>query len=204
MPTVKIKYDHNSESPATAFDNLGTMLCAHGKYKLGNEDAHDDLIQAIRGSKYYNESMEDEIHDIVEVMDIALNCKDVIATVLPLYLYDHGGITISTTPFSCPWDSGQVGYIFITKEKVYQEYSVKRISKKLINQLDNALRSEVELYDEYIRGNVYGFEILDEEGDVLDSCYGFYGSDIEKNGILEYIPEELHEQAKESFDNCLY
>jgi hypothetical protein len=32
--------------------------------------------------------------------------------ILPLYLYDHGGITISCSPFSCPWDSGQVGWIY--------------------------------------------------------------------------------------------
>ena len=31
-----------------------------------------------------------------------------VAIVQPLYLYDHGGITMNTTGFSCSWDSGQV------------------------------------------------------------------------------------------------
>ena len=35
---------------------------------------------------------------------------------LPLYLYDHSGITMNTTGFSCPWDSGQVGWIYAFKE----------------------------------------------------------------------------------------
>jgi hypothetical protein len=43
--------------------------------------------------------------------------------VLPLYLYDHSGLTISTSPFSCRWDSGQVGYIHTTFEQVFDNCS---------------------------------------------------------------------------------
>lgn len=49
-----------------------------------------------------------ELYDLVRATD-----KYVI---LPLYLYDHSGITISTVPFSCPWDSGQVGWIYAPKD----------------------------------------------------------------------------------------
>lgn len=31
---------------------------------------------------------------------------------MPLYLYDHSGITISTSEFCDPWDSGQIGFIY--------------------------------------------------------------------------------------------
>ncbi len=41
--------------------------------------------------------------------------------ILPLYLYDHGGITMSTGPFSCRWDSGQVGWIYAEKKKFIEE-----------------------------------------------------------------------------------
>jgi len=42
--------------------------------------------------------------------------------ILPLYLYDHGGITMSTNPFSCPWDDGgQVGWIYASKQKFIDE-----------------------------------------------------------------------------------
>jgi hypothetical protein len=37
--------------------------------------------------------------------------------VLPLYLYDHGNITMSTGSFHDTWDSGRVGFIYMTKEK---------------------------------------------------------------------------------------
>lgn len=33
-------------------------------------------------------------------------------TKTPIYAYIHGGITISTKPFSCSWDSGVIGYVY--------------------------------------------------------------------------------------------
>lgn len=44
---------------------------------------------------------------------------------LPLYLYDHGGITINTTGFHCPWDSGQVGWIHTTVKNAFDILSAE-------------------------------------------------------------------------------
>ena len=109
---------------------------------------------------------------------------------MPLYLYDHSGITISTKPFGCPWDSGQIGFITISKDKIRSEYGVKRITKDLLDRVEGYLVSEVKLYDYYLMGEVYHFEITDKEGNVLDSCGGFLGSDYNTNGILDYIDDE--------------
>jgi hypothetical protein len=42
--------------------------------------------------------------------------------ILPVYLYDHSGLTINTTGFTCPWDSGQIGWIYASHEQVKAEY----------------------------------------------------------------------------------
>ena len=55
--------------------------------------------------------------------------------VLPVYMYDHSGITINTTGFSCPWDSGMVGIIYVSKEKIREKFNIKRISSKLIEKV---------------------------------------------------------------------
>jgi hypothetical protein len=65
-------------------------------------------------------------------------------------MYDHGGITISYKPFSCPFDSGQVGWIFMNKDRVRREFGVKRISKKVMDKVRSALIAEIEEYDEYL------------------------------------------------------
>ena len=83
-----------------------------------------------------------------------------------LYLYDHSGITISMNPFSCRFDSGIVGIIYMIDDpknpiSLEEQYKI--------------MRQETKTYDDYIRGNCYGFQILDSEDNELDSCYGFIG-----------------------------
>ena len=102
--------------------------------------------------------------------------------ILPLYLYDHSGITIRTTVFSCPWDSGQVGFIFATRKQAKEYYGVKKITKKSLVRLKAGLEASVREYDQFLTGDVWGYRIIDvdedgEETDEHDSCWGFYGHD---------------------------
>ena len=72
---------------------------------------------------------------------------------LPLFLYDHSGITISTGSFGCRWDSGLVGFIWTADETATQEW----------------LESEVKTYDQYLTGEQY--DVLVKHGeDVISVC----------------------------------
>ena len=78
----------------------------------------------------------------------------------------------------------------------------KYFTKKLFGRTKEALESEIETYDLYLTGEIYGFNLTDEDG-VMDSCYGFYGENIWENGITEYLPAvcviELYSQLKEIY-----
>jgi hypothetical protein len=124
---------------------------------------------------------------------IAIIAKDCLY--LPVYIYDHSGITINTTGFHCPWDSGQFGFIYVAKEKVRSEYSVKRISKKLRSRIYDYLRAEIETYDNYLTGAVYGYIVTDEEGEEVDSCWGYYGYDHEKSGLMDSAKSSIDWQV---------
>ena len=182
---------HQDESPETprAWDNLGTMICFHRRYNLG--DKHD-----------YNHNDYDSWEEMKETI---IKDEDV-CVILPLYLYDHSGITISTGSFSCSWDSGQIGFIYVTKEQVRKEYNVKRITKKLIEEtVTKVLEGEVETYDQYLTGDVYGYKIFKvsecslghEHKEEIDSCWGYYGEEScmeEAESIVNhYNKEELEE-----------
>lgn len=158
--SIEIEQDLTPMNPRIDMDNLGTMGCIHGRYNLGDQK-----------EKY---TIED-----LQVIEANLDDKYI---VLPLFLYDHSGITMNTKGFSCRWDSGQVGIIFVSKEKVRNEYGVKRVSSKLKNSILSYLVSEVETYDDFLTGNVYGYDI----DEIDEACSGFFGSDHEKNGLLEY------------------
>jgi len=105
----------------------------------------------------------------------------------PLYKYEHGNIALSTTPFGCRWDSGQVGYIYTTKEKARENFGIKRITKDVRTSVMAILEGELETFETYVRGEVYGYTVEDEDGEVLDSCGGFYGTNWDSNGILDHV-----------------
>jgi hypothetical protein len=120
-----------------------------------------------------------------------------------VYAYIHSGMTISTQPFSCPWDSGVLGFVIITKADLRKEYNWKVLTQKRINEvynrLDNIMDGEVKVLDYYVSGDVYGFRIEDKNGDIEDSCYGFYGYDIKNNGILDYMTDKDKKLVLEQF-----
>ena len=171
--TLEIIPDEYPENPREEWDNIGTMVCFHKRYSLGDE----------------NHNIESDWFFSWEEMEKYLYKKIDAGIVLPLYLYDHSGITISTSPFSCSWDSGQVGFIYVTKQKIRKEFNKKRISKKLLEKVKKILISEVNIYDQFLRGDIYSF-LLKSNGEIIDSCHGFYGHDIRENGMLDHIPEE--------------
>lgn len=104
-----------------------------------------------------------------------------IAICLPVMMYDHSGITIwhgSQNPAqdSAGWDSGLIGFHYITKDAVEKEWN---------GDLEAAQRymdATLKTYDSYLHGDVYSY-VVDDDG---DSCGGFIGSDYEESGLLEY------------------
>ena len=189
--TLKIYADFHPETPRD-WDNLGTMAYKHRNYILGEEQISDPIEWL--EEKLNLQSKHEYTNERLEELE-ARFFDEYIA--LPLYLYDHSGITMKTTPFGCRWDSGKVGYIYVTKAKVREEYNWRIITAKRRETIEGYLRGEVETFDQYIRGDIYSFEVQDENGEHIDSCGGFFGQDWENNGIKDHIEEELWEQLKD-------
>jgi hypothetical protein len=170
--TLKIVHDRHSESPRV-WDNLTQMIFIGAKKGLGDDHNYN-------GNDFYGwEQISERIK------------KDLDAAIIkPVYMYSHSGETISTKPFTCRWDSGQIGFVVITKKMIRQEYSTKYVLKKHIALAESVLEGEIETLDTFVTGEIYGFELDDEDENTLDSCYGFFGSDLKTNGILDHLSEE--------------
>jgi len=185
--TIRIEQDENPMNPRTEWDNFGTIAYKHRSYILGEEEINDpdDFLAGLAG-------VEPDKDNLMK----RAQRKNVI---LPVYLYDHSGITISCRPFSCPWDSGQVGFIYATYEQIRKEYNVKHVTKKVIEKVKNLFRSEIETFDNYLTGEVYSFTVEDENGEMVDSCCGWYGDDgIEeaKTEARSWIDYEIDRRIK--------
>jgi len=167
---------------------FGAMVCWHSRYNLG--DKHDfktpmDFRCWWEGDGDYQE-----------------NGKG--GECLSLYLYDHSGISMSTGrqyPFDCPWDSGQVGYIYVEAATIKKEYSAKRITKNVRQKVRELLECEVKAFDQFLTGDIYGYDIEDADGDSLDTCWGFYGFEYAKlqaMNALDYWVKEMAKREREA------
>jgi hypothetical protein len=122
------------------YDNLGSMVCYHRRYDLGDKDPYlpGHYKPNTRDFSGWGEMRKylEKVHDL--------------ATCLPVYMYEHRAVAVSTKPFSCRWDSGQIGFIFVSKEKLRKEYGVKRITASLVAKAVRILEAEVQEYNQYL------------------------------------------------------
>jgi hypothetical protein len=216
---IIISNEEYAQNPRTEWDNMGTMVCFHNRYDLGDKEHGYD-------SRDFNGWGELEAK-IVKDHDPAL--------ILPLYLYDHSGLTISTKPFSCKWDSGQIGFIFVSKTNARREFPLtskhnkalsgikralvgaygetpiheeslkeiqaiiensyfrQRISHSILEKIKDYIEGEVKTYDDYLTGSVYSYTV-EKDGEVIGSCCGFYGDEETKDG--SYMIKQAMEEAE--------
>ncbi len=161
--TIKINPDDCPDSPRD-WDNLGQMVCFHNRYDLGDK---------------HNFADSEELAEF-----LSKNKANLI--VLPLYLYDHSGLAMSTTPFHCPWDSGQVGFIYAQKNQ-------ENLSEEQIKQI---LLNEVATYNQYLNGEVFAFEVL-KGSSFVSGLFGYYDkADCINEAIMSFEEVYLEKPAE--------
>lgn len=176
---LRIVIDPEPSNPRTDFDNLATMACWHRRYRLGDADGPARLRDAVRASGARRSRRSDHLEDPATLAQALAGCQDIVW--LPLYLYDHSGITMSTAcsyPFNDRWDAGQVGFVFMTRGPILATLaspSARCLTRALRAAAAALMRSEVETYDRYLTGNVFGYVVERETGEHLDSCWGYFG-----------------------------
>lgn len=177
--TLRIEQDDDPMSPRE-WDNVGTMICMHRRYTLGDDHELCNRAGDFDGWEEIEQHLRDE-------------CGAV--SMLPIFMYDHSGIALSTTPFGCGWDSGRVGVIYTTAAQL------KSMGVEL-KGAEECLEYEVKLYDQFVRGEVYAYTIEDSHGNVVENCGGFFTEDDAKNEgnsamewEVEHAPRPCHELA---------
>lgn len=109
----------------------------------------------------------------------------------PLYAYIHGGVTLSLNPYSCPFDSGRVGSVFVGKKEWPDESAAKKAADSLVAEWNTLLS-----------GDVWGFEVV-EDGVVVDSCWGYYGENAAREEAESAVESAVErKQAAEKLILC--
>lgn len=169
---IKIHQDTDAEPPSQ--DDEVFMVTTKNRYfVLGKEGfSLDDIRDGEHKEKYH---------------------------VFPVYAYIHSGVALSLGrggQFSDPWDSGQIGYCLVSKESFGTEPQV--ISWGTIPTAYDAAKGYLEAWNQYLSGQVYGYEVEDEDGNDVDSCWGFYGYDYAVKEAKEAAESARSRETREA------
>ena len=167
---LRIEQDQDAQSPAEWQDN-GLFLVA----------GHRDFWVAVPG-------MEKDWRGYDSMRELIPD-KEAEYHVFMVEAYIHGGIRLAlANQGNFPdrrWDVSLCGAIFAAKsEWPLQESALK------------AAGSLIEEWNQYLSGDVWGCIVEDDNGNHVDSCWGFYGR--------EYAEEQGAEMlARAEQNNCL-
>lgn len=241
--TIDLDFDSNPENPRKEWDNFGKMVCWHRRYNLGDEMPNEDpkdyffnlvpskVIEAIdrrryrfycspREAKMSGESRS-RLYDRFDQLEAKAKTEWLQQNIakLPLSLYDHSGITMSTGAPSCQWDSGYVGYIYVSLKDAQDNWMVKpedrvkgwdfmiddwdkhgKLDGKKISLRDVSLRlleGEVEVYDNYLTGQIFEYGVLGPDGEDVHNCGGWHDEDEAMNDAKSSVDADIrHKQKK--------
>lgn len=180
--------DSDPMNPRTEWDNCAVISCAKSvRYAISDRD--QELPDDVRS--------EDELREYV---------GEPLAALKPLYLFDHSGITISTSPFSCPWDSGQIGWVYITEAVAKKEWAPSSEYPTMEGWAEKVIDGEIKTFDFYVRGECYGYQVLEvtvEDDDQMEDIEPFLAKDVVAGSFYgaDELPDWVESQSDE-MDSC--
>lgn len=175
---VKILVDPNPESPFENGEPVGDIAyMSSSRLTLGSEKADQDRLD-----------------------EISLGIRNGSLIGMPVYAYVHGVVSIAcgtrlddgtyVSPFNCQWDSGQSGFVYVDKETAIMEFGNKIMTAVVKEKTLKYLASEVNEFDQYLQGQVYGLAVESlEDGEWTEDkdelrVWGIYGIEAARSEAL--------------------
>ena len=170
--TAVLTYDEDCQGP--------------GDFMLGK-------IYYVKGSRYM---LGTDAADAGRMFEVSTGIASGELVGLPVYAYVHSGTQLSTTPFSCSFDSGLAGFIACSHEDVkdwFGEHHCKSTEEVL-----EVLRNEVEEFSKFLQGDVYVITIYvdGKEEEIVGGFYGFDYAVEEAKVMAEGFVKHLEKTVK--------
>lgn len=195
---IKVMYDEQAESPRTAWDNC-TAFWSEGMHRRYNfhEEVAGEVLARIKQAMPVPEELLEDGSDIEVIQWLMENQTPVSSyVIMPVYMYDHSGLSFSTGAFSCGWDSGTIGFMMVDTELWDMmhggEWSVENATQRIVD--------EVQDLDNYHVYGAVGYAIEKrnhcsccghDDWEEVDSCWGFYGDPEErKQSLVDHVGED--------------
>ncbi len=165
---LSVRYDPYPENPFSYYESLGTFYTWQNSYQSPSENPYRtavDFTEAVLGEEKAAacESMQDVLNALDEVGYAAAG----------IYRYEHGQVAYAlgrVNPYGDYWDSGAVGFAFVSPEKLAAEGMDKE-------QAISCMEAEMQEYSSWANGDVFLVEQYDEQGESMNvaTYYGIEG-----------------------------
>lgn len=159
------------------------------KTVLGDSEPQKELL--------YEEIPQDAVLDYVDedlTLEHLMTLLEPHMEIVPLWLMDHSNLSISCgdhNVYSDPWDSGQVGYIIVRKADILENWPDLTDDDAWRKKAREAIDAEVDIYDQYLKGDVWVYKLCEqgEDGQLseLDMLGSFFGDDIFESGLADEV-----------------
>ena len=175
--TIEIHQDTDAQDPREWGDNSLFLVGYHRDFRVEAPVYHcdraknnalfnkEDLIAFFNGEdseNYSNSGVFPQYH------------------IFKLEAYIHSGVRLAlSSEGNFPdrrWDVSQLGAVFVSRTKLNGKLSAKQARKYALGLIEE--------WNQYLSGQVYGYITKDEQGNHLDSCWGFYG-DPKESGLMD-------------------
>lgn len=186
---IRVFYDSTPSNPRE-WSNVTGIVGWHRRRQIGDHPPPGNSTEFLVG--LYTDQFP-ELEDMNDD-DIRRFIKDTPypGVLKPLYMYEHGNVAFSTDnrvyPFSDQWDAGQVGFVYITPEKLAEE----NITLEDEDRIGDVIRGELSAWQDYANGHVYGV-VLYEKGleDQVDSLWDVYlgGDQLMETELDKMLPD---------------
>lgn len=175
-PRLVISYDLYPESPRKD-TNIGYFVTCDTRHNSPDEnESIREIIQDTSDVANVDEHME------AIKKRIKADTGETVVYISPVTKYEHGSVAYSLGT-KHGFDSSNNGFYIVTKETL-KECGTKK------KDIVPCITAEIETYNKYVNGEIYSFILYDENGNIEDSCSGFY--DIED--IRFRLPVDMREE----------
>jgi len=182
-PLLTIFNDRDSDSPRD-WDNLGYFITVDRNYT--SPDDNLDLKRIITETQYESEVVDCDSHMALIEKTINQDTDETVLAIYPVVKYEHGGVSYSLGARR-GFDYSNNGFYIVTEKS----RAVAGINEK---NFERDIKIELETYNKWANGDIYGFNLVDTDGEHVDSCSGFYDlEDIKEHLPKEYKTEDLSE-----------
>ncbi len=172
---ISISYDPSPENPFTFYDSLGTYLTWENRHISPSENHYQTALN------FTQSALGEEKANTCKTMQDVLQALDQSGyAVRGIYRYEHGNVSYAlgeSNPYGDYWDSGAVGFAFVSPEKLKLEGMTKE-------QAIACMEGEMKEYSAWANGDVFLAERYDGQGVPME-VITFYGL----NGFAAEYPD---------------